>query len=158
MSFSVHNTYLHMTNVNTIEDKNITHPPVIMILAFCCCVATEAAGLHACVRVCTCAFLCTSMFEPRVSEQKNKDSIWSEPQNVPVWNTSTILRSLFDAAQRWSGARLKAARGLIWFGLSRWKPELRPVSPLQWSCATRTRGDGLIHPSLPSPLLHSDSM
>lgn len=26
MSFFVHNAYLHMTNVNTTEDKRITHP------------------------------------------------------------------------------------------------------------------------------------
>lgn len=34
MSFSVHNADLHMTNVNTVEDKSITPPsPVIVIRA-----------------------------------------------------------------------------------------------------------------------------
>lgn len=51
MSFSVHNAYLHMTNVNTTEDKRITPPPVIMILALHCLWGEEMC-IHVCVFAC----------------------------------------------------------------------------------------------------------
>lgn len=54
MSFSVHNAYLHMTNVNTTEDKRITPPPVIMILALYCCVVRKSACMRGCVSICMC--------------------------------------------------------------------------------------------------------
>lgn len=56
MTFFVHNAHLHMTNVNTIEDKRITPPTVIMILVLYCCVVR----MSACTQVCACvyAFVC----------------------------------------------------------------------------------------------------
>lgn len=45
VSFSVHNAYLHMTNVNTTEDKRITPPPVIMIQDLYCCVGKKSARM-----------------------------------------------------------------------------------------------------------------
>lgn len=53
MLFSVHNAYLHMTNVNTTEDKRITPPPIITILALyrcvlrkCACICTHPVFVH----------------------------------------------------------------------------------------------------------------
>lgn len=71
MSFSVHNAYLHMTNVNTMEDKRITPPPVIMILSLYCCVMRKSACMQVCVRVCVCVHLHVSRFcaDERVCER-----------------------------------------------------------------------------------------
>lgn len=91
-----------------------SHNPVIMSLALYCCVVRKCACMYVCVR----AFARVTVFVQYrrvlcvcVFERKNKDSIWSEPLNVPVWNSSVILKSLFEAARRWSGARRRAARG-----------------------------------------------
>lgn len=153
MSFFVHNVHLHMTNVNTTEDKRLTRPPAIMILVLNCC----GQG-NVWVRSCVCFFcvssfffLHTATFQPCVFEQRNKESIWSEPLNAPVWDT-LALRSLFDAAGRWSESRPRAERGLIWYvrshchAGSHWVEDTPPPAPsLQPSSVTLTRGDGLIH-------------
>ena len=94
-----------------------------MILALRCCVARKER-VHTCLRVRT--YLHVSRFI-RVCvcvclRAKNKDSIWFEPLNAPVWNTSVILNSLFEAAPRWSRARRRAARGPIWGVRSRREP------------------------------------
>lgn len=54
MSFSAHNAYLHMTNVNTIDDKSITPPPVIVILALCCCVMRKSGRMRVYASVLAC--------------------------------------------------------------------------------------------------------
>lgn len=139
VSFSVHNAYLHMTNVNTTEEKRITPPPVIMILDLYCCVVRKSARMCVHLHVsCFCADrrVCVSC----VFERKNKDSIWCEPLSVPVWNASVILRSLFEAARRWSGTRRRAARGPIWGSRSCREPPAEAIlSPMTELCHAHQR-------------------
>lgn len=61
MSFSVNNTHLHLTNVNTVEEKGITPPPVTMILSLQGCLRKCVVYVHLhlhvyvcvrCVRMC----------------------------------------------------------------------------------------------------------
>lgn len=51
MSFSVHNADLHMTNVNTTEDKRITPPPCRLDPGFTPLCGEEEC-MHTCLRVC----------------------------------------------------------------------------------------------------------
>lgn len=112
------------------------HPPVIMILALHCCVARKSACIRACVcvRICMCHASCMRVHPCVCLRATNKDSIWSEPLNVPVWNTSVILNSLFEATPRWSRARRRVARGPIWGVRSRREP---PADTILSSAARR---------------------
>lgn len=119
-----------MTNVNTIEDKRITPPTVIMILVLYCCVVRMSARRH----VCAYAFVCGT-FLCRQNVCEHVVCHWKQQQSLHlVWATecaymkhTVILNLVSEAAQRWSGTRRTPARGPIWSGRSCKKPPAETI-------------------------------
>lgn len=159
VSFSVHNTYLHLTNVNTTKDKRITPPPVIMILDLYCCVVRKSACVCVCTFTCV-TFLCRSTRVFRVCLLRERTKT---PSGVRRWMCQ------YETLLSLSGPFLKQLGGGVGPGGEQQgvqfeagghaaSPQLKPFSLLWLSCATFTRRDTHIHlvcvdsPPLPSPL------
>lgn len=137
------------------------HDPVFILLC------DEEECMHASVRacVCVCTFACLTFLCRRtcmwacscVFESENKDSIWSEPLNVPVGNTLSFWTPFL---KQLGGGVVPGGeqRGVPFEAATRaGSPQLKPFSPLQCSCTTLTRGDTL-SPLLPSPPQLSNSI
>lgn len=105
-----------MTNVNMIEDKRITPPPRHRDPGFIP-LCDEGECMRAlcveawCVDICMSRFFFLCRRTCLCFGGRNKDSIWSEPLIVPVWNTLSFWTPLLEAATEVEWHRAGSSEG-----------------------------------------------
>lgn len=138
VSFSVHNAYLHMTNVNTTQDKRITPPLVTMILDLFCCVVRKSARMR--VHSHASRFLCRRVCLRERTKTPSGASHWVCQYEMLLSFSTPFWKQLGGGVG--PGGEQQGVQFVA--GGHAGSPQLKPFSVLWTSCATFTRGDAHI--------------